>query len=161
MKREQIEALYEYHWTTTERLLESAGKLKPESYHAKLDYGHGSIHNLLFHILASDHGWRLALETGSQQSRLEPGAFPDFESIQSLLAEERDVWCDYITHLSDADLQDDVTLTTLRGHEHTFQRWHILVHLILHGMQHHSELSQLLTDQDLSPGNIDFIFYNQ
>jgi len=34
-----------------------------------------------------------------------------------------------------------------------------LQHLILHGMQHHTEIAQLLTLKGQSPGDIDFIFY--
>ena len=37
--------------------------------------------------------------------------------------------------------------------------WRVLQHLILHGMQHHAELAQLLTAKGQSPGNLDFIFF--
>ena len=40
-----------------------------------------------------------------------------------------------------------------------FGRWQVLYHVVLHGMQHHAEIAALLTDQGLSPGDIDFIFY--
>jgi uncharacterized damage-inducible protein DinB len=41
----------------------------------------------------------------------------------------------------------------------TFPRWRVLQHLALHGMQHATEIAQLLTVKGQSPGDIDFIFY--
>ncbi|MFN8458639.1 MAG: hypothetical protein U0401_28965 [Anaerolineae bacterium] len=34
-------------------------------------------------------------------------------------------------------------------------------HLILYGMQHQTELAQLLTAKGRSPGDIDFIFFRE
>jgi uncharacterized damage-inducible protein DinB len=85
--------------------------------------------------------------------------YPDQDSIRDLFVQEKDAWQVYLTRLTDEELNGSVTLTTLRKHERSFPLWLILQHLILHGMQHHSELAQLLSAHDLSPGNIDFIFY--
>jgi uncharacterized damage-inducible protein DinB len=37
--------------------------------------------------------------------------------------------------------------------------WRILQHVILHGMQHASEIAKRLTEFGHSPGNIDFIYF--
>jgi uncharacterized damage-inducible protein DinB len=159
MQPDQIKTLFDYHWFTTERLLDMAGELPDEVYHASLDYGRGSIHELLFHLIAADQHWRISLETGKQQRGVGIKDHPDREALKRLLVQEKAAWQDYISGLRDADLSGEVTLTTLRGREHSFHLWHILVHLALHGMQHHSELAQALSVHDLSPGDIDFIFY--
>jgi uncharacterized damage-inducible protein DinB len=39
------------------------------------------------------------------------------------------------------------------------ERWRILQHLVLHGMQHHTEIAHGLTVKGHSPGDIDFIFF--
>lgn len=160
MQRDQITSLFEYHWATTSRLLGRAGELPDELYHAELEHGPGSIHKLLFHLIAANRGWRYGLETGKQQSGLDIREYPDHDAVGGLLANEIDAWRDYLSTLSDEDINRDVTLMTFRGREHTFPLWKVLVHLILHGMQHHSELASTLSDHDLSPGNIDFIFYS-
>lgn len=161
MQHEQIRTLFEYHWATTKRLFEHAGQLEQATYLAEIEYGHGSIHKLLFHILAADHGWRLGLETGEQQSGLSQDEYPNIGSLTSLLANETRAWDAYLNRLSEADLQQEITLKTLRGQTRTFPLWRILIHLVLHGMQHHSELSHMLSEHKLSPGNIDFIFYTE
>jgi uncharacterized damage-inducible protein DinB len=49
----------------------------------------------------------------------------------------------------------------LNGHTLSVARWRVVLHLALHGMQHHAELSQLLTDYGHSPDDIDFIFFRE
>ncbi len=159
MQVEQINTLFEYHWSTTERLLEIAGQLPEEDYSRKLEYGPGSVHRLIFHLIASNNSWRNALETGTQEVGINAEDYPDPSALKELFIQERDAWRQYLSQLSAEDLNAVATLTSLRGREHTFPLWHVLTHLILHGMQHHSELAQVLTDFDRSPGNIDFIFY--
>jgi uncharacterized damage-inducible protein DinB len=46
------------------------------------------------------------------------------------------------------------------GESAILPRWRIFQHLVLHGMQHHTELAQLLTAKGQSPGDIDFVFYD-
>ena len=159
MQQKQIKTLFDYHWLTTEQLLDKAGELPDEVYHASVDYGRGSIHELLFHLIAADQHWRIGLETGKQQRGAGIKDHPDREAIKSFLLQEKAAWQAYISGLRDADLSGEVTLITLRGREHSFPLWHVLVHLVLHGMQHHSELAQALSVHDQSPGDIDFIFY--
>ncbi|MCA9871854.1 MAG: hypothetical protein KC487_15925 [Anaerolineae bacterium] len=52
-----------------------------------------------------------------------------------------------------------MTLINWRGDPWTMPLWRVLQHLILHGMQHHTELAQLLTAEGQSPGDIDLLFY--
>jgi uncharacterized damage-inducible protein DinB len=114
----------------------------------------------LFHILAADHGWRVAIESGVQKPGLKAEAYPDIAALKNLLAEESLAWRDYLARLGDEDLNSNIKLKTLRGRERIFPQWRILIHVLLHGMQHQSELAQLLSEQDLSPGDIDFIFFS-
>ncbi|MCP4357328.1 MAG: hypothetical protein GY796_04835 [Chloroflexi bacterium] len=58
-----------------------------------------------------------------------------------------------------AEIEADIFLTTLGGNTFPFARWRGLQHLILHGMQHHSELARLLTLNGRSLGDLDFAFF--
>lgn len=161
MQPDQIKTLFNYHWSTTESLLEEAAQLDVDRYHADLEYGAGSIHKLFFHLIAANNGWRIGLISGKQQPGLNLVDYPDRVAIQDLLKQESTAWREYLSGLSADDLASEVRLTTLRGHERNFPLWRVLIHLILHGMQHHSELAQALSSAGKSPGNIDFIFYSE
>lgn len=72
---------------------------------------------------------------------------------------EQSAWETLLEGLSAEEIEGDLDLATRRGDVSAIPRWHILQHLVLHGMQHHTELAQLLTAKGQSPGDIDFIFF--
>jgi len=159
--KDQITILFAYHWHTTNRLINRAAHLSEEDYHADPGYGHGSIHDLLFHILRTDQSWRMALQTGKQLSSIEAEQFPDLGSLQAGFENEQMEWGVLLEGLSGEQIEGDIELTSWRGDVYTFKRWRILQHLVMHGMQHHTELAQLLTARGQSPRDIDFIFYRE
>jgi uncharacterized damage-inducible protein DinB len=156
----QYQTLFDYHWHTISRLLVCAGQLNQGDYQEKPGYGHGSIHDLLFHLLRTDWSWRLALQTGKQVASIRPENYPTLESIQTGIDQEKAEWQALLDSLSEAEVEASLDLTNRRGDVFTLPRWRILQHLILHGMQHQAELAQLLTAKGQSPGDIDFIFYD-
>ena len=157
----QFEILFAYHWHTTHRLLELASRLSETDYKDSPGYGHGSIHDLFFHLLRTDQSWCMALQTGKQLAPLRPGDYPDLPLLVSALEAEQQNWQALLDGLSAAEIEAEVALTSWRGKTHTIPRWRVLQHLVLHGMQHHAELAHLLTTKGQSPGDLDFIFYRQ
>jgi len=158
--KSQFQTMFAYHWHINLRLTECAARLGEADYKDNPGYGHGSIHDLLFHVLRTDQGWRLGLETGRQLSPLRQEDFPDLTSLQIGFEREQVAWQALLDRLGAEEIEGNIDLTTWRGDMMTFPRWRILQHLVLHGMQHHSELAQLLTAKGQPPGNIDFIFFN-
>lgn len=139
--------------------MDRASKLGEAEYYENPGYGHGSIHDLLFHLLRTDQSWRLALETGRQLSPIKAEDFPDLESLHTGFESEQQAWGALLESLSAEQIEGTMDMTSWRGDVYTFHRWRILQHIVLHGMQHHTELAQLLTARGQSPKDIDFIFY--
>jgi len=148
----QFSTLYEYHFHTTKQLMSYAGKLN------QADYFEG-IHEILFHTLRADYGWREALSSGSQQSSLNRDDYPDLESLKLGFDREQTAWQAYLGSLSEEQIRSEIKLKRANGEERTFLLWRILQHVVFHGMQHHAEIAQILTEKGQSPGNIDFIFF--
>ena len=155
----QFQTLFAYHWHTNRRLMECAARLDEADYQDNPGYGHGSIHALLFHVLRTDQGWRLGLETGRQLSPLRPEDFPTLQSLQAGFEAEQSAWQALLERLGAEEIEGSINLTNWRGDSMTLPRWRVLQHLVLHGMQHHAELAQALTTKGQSPGNLDFIFF--
>jgi uncharacterized damage-inducible protein DinB len=152
--------LYAYQVHVTNRLLAGAARLTDDEYSEIPGYGHGSIHELFFHVLRTLVAWRTALETGTQPPGLDGEFFPDLASLREGFAREQGEWDRLLTQLSDDQIADMVVLTSRRGDRFPIARWRVLQHLLLHGMQHQTEIAALLTAKGQSPGDIDFIFYN-
>ena len=157
--KQLFDTLFAYHWHTTNRLLAVAAALSNEEYFAPSDFGHGSLHDLFFHLLRTDQGWRSALESGAQQPPLPPDDFPTLAALRTGFDGESAAWQRYLAGLSAEETEGVASLTTRRGDAFPVPRWRVLQHLILHGMQHHTEIAQLLTVKGHAPGDIDFIFY--
>lgn len=157
--QEQYRALFAYHFDTTERMLEAAGRLGAEEYRAEPGYGRGSLHDLLFHLLRTDAGWRGALEMGQQPPALAAEEYADMLALQEGFGRERAAWEALLGALTSEEIMGEVSLMTRRGDVAVVARWWVLQHLVLHGMQHHAEMAQLLTAAGQSPGDIDLIFY--
>lgn len=159
MNPANFEVLFAYHWDTTQKLLDQADGLTPAEFDENPGYGRGSLHDLFYHILRTDQGWRIALETGRQQASISPEDFPDLDSLRLGCANERQLWNAYLSCHSTDQLQNPVDLVNRHGMTFHVAPWRVVEHVLLHGMQHHSEIAHLLTLKGRSPGDIDFIFY--
>jgi uncharacterized damage-inducible protein DinB len=153
------ETLFAYHWHITGRLLAGAEQLTEAEYHDHPGYGHGSVHDLFVHVLRALQGWRVALETGQQTVTSTPEDFPTLAAVREAFVKEQAAWDELLASYDETTVAGNVTLTNLRGNTYAMPLWRVLQHLILHGMQHHTELAQLLTAKGQSPGDIDFIFF--
>jgi uncharacterized damage-inducible protein DinB len=158
-QKAHLYTLFAYHWHTTRRLMECAARLDDAAYREHPGYGHGSLHDLFFHLLRTDAGWRRALETGRQLAPIAPEDYPDLAALQDGFDKEQASWQTLLDRLTEEQIGGDINLINWRGDPVTLGYWTILHHLVLHGMQHHAEIAQLLTARGQSPGNLDFIFF--
>lgn len=155
-----FQSLFAYHFDLTRRLMDAAAGLSEADYRQPRGYGHGSLHDLFFHLLRTAAAWRLGLQNGKQTAPFQPQDYPSLTALRGGLEREQADWQALLASLTPEQIEGSHRLSDWRGEEHTFMVWKILQHLILHGMQHHAELAQALTEKGRSPGNIDYIFHS-
>ena len=159
LAKEILISLIDYDdWATT-RLLELAARLPLEQLLAPAEVNHGSLHALLFHILRTNYLWRSLIHTGKQPPKLSLEMFPDISSLQGFWLKESELLREVAAKMSPLELAQEVKIVDWQGNEQHFIAWQMLVHTLLHGMQHRSEAASLLTKFGYSPGDIDFIYY--
>ncbi len=156
----QFQTLFAYHWHVAGRLIACAARLTEADVRAMSGYGHGSIHDMLFHVLFADNSWRQALELGRRVAPLLADDYPTLPALQAGFDAEQAAWTALIGRLSAADVDAAVEVTSGRGEVFAFPRWRILQHVSLHGMQHFGEVAERLSAKGESPGDIDFIYYS-
>ncbi|NJO04364.1 MAG: hypothetical protein HC876_01835 [Chloroflexaceae bacterium] len=160
MMIETIQKLYDYNYWANALLLEKAAEVDPAQLKATTAYSFGSLFGTLVHTMSAEWMWRLRMQEGRSPERLHTG--DDFAGLQGI----RDFWGveegqmrAFLSGLSDDALMQPIFYTNTNGQMQRNLLWESLQHLVLHGMQHRSEIAIMLTDYGHSPGWIDFIRY--
>lgn len=147
---------FNFHFDVLQRLLTLARALPTDRYYAKIGYSHGSIHDTFVHLLGADQLWRKVIADLPHPERLPESA--DIDALDAWLTVERQGWHELLAPFDAVTVFETFARETPWG-SHTFTMWTTLQHVILHGMQHQSELARMLTDVGHSPGDTDFLTY--
>lgn len=150
---------FAYHWHTNRRLLQGIAQLNDDAYRLDRGYSRGSIHNTLLHLLNTDRLYRVMLETGTRPPPLDPASLPDLPALQAAFEKEEAAWQTSVAGLTGEALEAEALFTLGPDNVVPAVRWHLLQQVLLHGMQHHTELAHALTEKGHSPGDLDFIFF--
>ena len=155
-----IDKMYAYTCGVNGRILDHAAKLNEEQLAEPTEYGRGSLFDILFHTMSTEFVWRtLCQEQEIKQEQMpQRAAIDTFAQLQARWEVEQQAMNTYLSKLSDDDLAARVTIKRWDGAEYDMTIWHMLVHTMMHSMQHRSEAAAILTSYGQSPGDLDFIY---
>lgn len=150
MRADHIRELYDHHITTNRRLWEtSVMTLTDEQFNQPLDYSVGSICNQCVHLMSVDERWFSGLRGVAVPDFLDPEDFPTREKI-------RDHWdrveVDMKSYL------DPLTDDQLEGTLNDLPVWAILQHVVMHGVDHRSQMLAMLYGLGAPTFPHDFIY---
>lgn len=151
MQVSDLQLLEAYDVWATAKILEQIEHLTPEQFTAAPAAGYPSVRDTLVHAISAEYLWRIIWQGAERRPGLNPADFPTCASVVERWETEDRMTRDYLATLKDADLARDIAGFGPLGM--TF------IHVLLHGMQHRSEVAMLLTGYGYSPGNIDLVFY--
>ena len=159
--KQTIIQLYEYNYWANHLILEKATQVGEHELNVPTGFSAGSLRGTLIHTLSAERIWRSRCQLGISPSvMLQEADFPSLASIVSRWQEEEKVMRAYLKLLTDDDLNKTISYTTASGQKSYQQKLSdILCHVVLHGMQHRSEMAAMLTNFGQSPGDIDFIIF--
>jgi uncharacterized damage-inducible protein DinB len=158
--KDMIQTLYDYNHTANQRIFEAAARLDPSQWDEPNRVFPRNLHTLLFHIVRTEWVWRELAQKRGQIST--PPQLEDLDTLASIKTFEEEQACQvqaYLSAMNENNLLADLELTDRNGKKSTKKIWQMLVHPILHSMQHRSEAAAVLTDLGQSPGDVDFIFF--
>lgn len=153
--------LFAYNRWANERILSAAERVPAERLIAPYPcLSHGSLHGTLAHCLAAEVVWLQRMRDGVSPAALpEASAVPTLAALRARWAQVEGEWQAYLGTLADDALAQPVHYRTTAGREMATPLWHILTHVVLHGMQTRAEAALALTAYGCSPGDIDWIVY--
>jgi uncharacterized damage-inducible protein DinB len=154
-----LTTMFAYNASANATLLDLAATLSDAELDAPTNYAHGSIRGTLAHLLRVEWSWRTVTETHRPPAA--PPAISATSSISDLHAFARDEATVIAAWLS-TQADDDLATPFSSGYgDQTYEivPWHALSQILLHSMQHRSEIALWLTEKGHSPGDLDFIFF--
>ncbi len=81
--------------------------------------------------------------------------------MRVIWTEDDEATCAFVDGLADGDAARVFTSTLPNGNVFRLALWQMMVHVILHGMQHRSEVAAVLTQFGQSPGDLDTLGFFQ
>jgi uncharacterized damage-inducible protein DinB len=138
----------EYNYSANEHMLEQVEQLTPDQLHAVTKISHGTAFDLVRHMLDTEWSWRLFARGEAGQKYLwEVEQIPDLPAVRRFWVAERTRMLEYVSSLSEADLDRAVDYGTAQGGQPRYSKvWQILLHVVNHSTHHRSELSRYLED---------------
>ena len=159
-----IEQLMDYNYWANGLIMKYAEKLPVETFTAPVSDTLSSPRDILAHVLFAETIWLDRMQ-GIQRSldeMLKAFRSENYPEIKDLFGD----WFElelrmrqYLADLDEKTLLSTFTYSRTDGTAQEDRYIDIFTQLVFHGMQHRSEMAQILTDFGHSPGNIDYIIY--
>ena len=147
MRADEIRFLFAYDRWATGKVLDVLGGLDVAVWGRADVVGERGLGNILVHHLGSSQRWRLLFEgRPADGEKLELGPLPTVDELRARWEAEWaavDAWLATLTDDSIAAFDEGVPV------------WQLLIHVVNHGTQHRSEAAALLTEEGMSPGELD------
>ena len=155
MDAAELSLFVRFHAWANERILTAAEGLSDEAFRGPAPLDHGTAFDTLRHLVDVDWSWRqfcVGIDVGETYVWDHGHELDDLASIRALCLKEDATLRHYVDVLDDAALAEVLVDGDFRA-----PRWLVVAHVVNHGTQHRSELARYLTDQGLSPGELDLI----
>ncbi len=155
--------LYEFNAWANQRTLDSCAALTPEQFTRDLGSSFRSVRDTLAHIYGAEWIWHERWHGRTPAGGLPSAAdFPDLDSLRARLAEIDRTLQDYVTLLTDGDVQRVIEFKTMAGTQISQPLWQCLQHLANHGSYHRGQVATLLRQLGAKPTSTDLIgFYRE
>jgi uncharacterized damage-inducible protein DinB len=155
-----IQILFDYNYTTHDRVWDCVMELTEEQFVAESDYSWRSLRNHLVHVMSVDNRWLARVQNQPLPDRLEVVDYPNQDTVREKWNDIRDDVISYVTGLTPDELTEtlDVDLPH-RGGKYQNKRWEILVHMVNHGTDHRAQILSRLHDLGAITVEQDMILY--
>jgi uncharacterized damage-inducible protein DinB len=162
-KLELIRHLYAYNEWANGHLLDIASPLDP----AQLTGAHGasfeSILGTMAHLAAAQVNW-LERWRGGVNKRSTIALAESMKTLAALretFAGSNSGLREYIGDLTETDIESVLTYRDSAGAEAERVLWQLMTHVANHGTYHRGEVAMALTGLGHSPGDLDFLYWEQ
>jgi uncharacterized damage-inducible protein DinB len=154
-----IRSLYQYNAWANHRILIATSELTPEQFLAPAGSSYASIRDTLVHCMSAEWIWLSRWKGTSPRAMLEVTDFPTLQSIQTCWETIEAETQQFIDQLNPMRLGEVVSYINTRSEKWAYPLWQQMIHQVNHATQHRSEVAAILTLFGCSPGDLDYLVY--
>lgn len=154
-----VRSLYQYNVWANHRILVETSKLTLEQFLAPAGSSYASIRDIMVHTMGAEWIWLSRWKGISPSAMFEAIDFPNLRSIQLRWETIEDESQQFINHLNPLQLVEVVSYVNTRNETWAYPLWQQMIHQVNHATQHRSECAVILTHFGCSPGDLDYLVY--
>ena len=154
-----IHSLYQYNVWANQRILLAASELTPEQFLAPAVSSYPSIRDTLIHTMSAEWIWLSRWKGTSPSAMFEATDFPNLQSIQTSWDAIEAETQQFINQLTPSQIAKVVSYVNTRSEKWAYPLWQQMFHQVNHATQHRSEVAAILTLFGCSPGDLDYLVY--
>ena len=160
MTVKDLQRAYDYSYWANKKLFQVLSELTAEEFTRNVAGSYGSIRNTLVHVMSAEWGWLDRCGGHKRGPALKPDDYPDVESLVERWAAVEGHIRQFLSNLTDEDLERTVEYTNPRGDKRSGVLGSLLQHGAIHGVHHRGQVALLLRSLGRTPGNFDLLFYD-
>jgi len=159
---ELLRLLFQYNQWADRRLLDACSALTNEQFTRDLGSSFRSVRDTVTHLYGAEWVWNERIQGRSPSSLLSGTMFPDLASVREKLEEIDSYYIDYVTRLTQQDLDHVLRYKSFAGEEISNPLWQTLHQLSNHATYHRGQVVTLLRQLGAKPATTDLIaFYRE
>lgn len=159
---ELLRTLFQYNAWADRRLLDACSSLTNEQFLRNLGSSFSSVRDTVAHLYGAEWVWNERIQGRSPSSLVSGAGFPDLASIRGKLEEMDQFYIDYVSKLTQQDLDRVMQYKTFSGDEFSNPLWQSLHQLTNHASYHRGQIVTMLRQLGVKPVSTDLIgFYRE
>jgi uncharacterized damage-inducible protein DinB len=159
---ELLRTLFQYNQWADRRMLDACAALTNEQFTRDLGSSFRSVRDTVAHLYGAEWIWNERIAGRSPSTLLSGNLFPDLASVRAKLEEMDSYYLDYVSKLTQQDLDHVIRYKGFTGEEFSNPLWQTLHQLTNHASYHRGQITTLLRQLGAKPVSTDLIgFYRE
>jgi uncharacterized damage-inducible protein DinB len=156
---ELLQLLFQYNQWADRRMLDACAALTNEQFTRNLGSSFSSVRDTVAHLYGAEYVWNERIQGRSPSSLVSGAGFPDLESIRAKLEEIDSYYIDYVSKLTQQDLDRVMKYKSFTGDEFSNPLWQSLHQLTNHASYHRGQVVTMLRQLGVKGVSTDLIGY--
>ncbi|HTC62422.1 MAG TPA: DinB family protein [Candidatus Saccharimonadales bacterium] len=156
---ELLRFLFQYNQWADRRILDACASLSNEQFTRNLGSSFSSVRDTAAHLYGAEYVWNERINGRSPTALVTGAGFLDLASVRDKLEEMDAYYIDYVSKLTQQDLDRVIRYKGFTGEEFSNPLWQSLHQLTNHASYHRGQITTMLRQLGVKPVSTDLIGY--